>query len=252
MNFRRILLLAVLLTLACAGGWCWSGLERQMEAEKAIDGGNVAPGGKFTPTAAPMMQGPSSEEALKTSAQAWIGEKGPDELQIGLVTLHKKRRMISFPAQVAEKERALEYALVHETGKTHEALLSTAAAVADVHLAALLLDAVGQSPQIEVTWRKHGGEARMPLNEMIGLKEGTLDAVWRYNGSEFIHSGFAASREGSLVALLNDPSALVNHPAAGALMNDDLFFAQRARLPPEGVQVTVHLRFAPRPGGSGQ
>ena len=150
---------------------------------------------------------------------------------------------ISFPAKVAEKERALEYAIVHETGKTHEALLSTLAAIHDVHVAALLLDAGGLSPQIEVTWRKHGGEARVPLHAMIGMKEGSLDAVWRYNGSEFIHGGFAASREGSVVALMNDPSALVNHPAAGALMKDDVFFAQRAQLPPEGVQVTVVMTF---------
>ena len=224
MIFRRTLLLAISLALAC---WWWLGGKRPVEAEKAVDGGKVAVSGKFTPDAAAATKGPASA----------------DELQIGSVRLNKRKRTISFPAKVAEKERALEYVIVHETGKTHEALLSTSAAIHDVHVAALLLDAGGLSPQIEVTWRKHGGDARVPLHAMIGMKGGSLDAVWHYNGSEFIHGGFAASREGSVVALMNDPSALVNHPAAGALMKDDVFFAQRAQLPPEGVQVIVVMTF---------
>lgn len=240
MIIRRPLLLAVSLALAC---WWWFGGKRPVEAEKAVDGGKVAASGKFTPNELRSVIGPASMEELKIAAQGYIRESGPDELQIGSVRLNKRKRTISFPAKVAEKERALEYAIVHETGKTHEALLSTLAAIHDVHVAALLLDAGGLSPQIEVTWRKHGGEARVPLHAMIGMKEGSLDAVWRYNGSEFIHGGFAASREGSVVALMNDPSALVNHPAAGALMKDDVFFAQRAQLPPEGVQVTVVMTF---------
>jgi len=244
MIFRRTLLLAVLLALACL--W-WFGGRRTVEAEKAVEGGKVAASGKFMPDGAPAAKGPASADELKNAAKDYIRELGPDELHIGLVKLNRRKRTISFPAKVAEKERPLEYALVHESGKTHEALLSTSAAVQDVHVAALLLDANGQAPVIEVTWRKHGGEAKVPLHELIGMKEGSLDAVWRYNGSVFIHGGFAASREGSLVALMNDPSALVNHPAAGALMKDDVFFAQTAKLPPEGVQVTVVMTFSSQP-----
>lgn len=247
MNLRRTLLLAVLLALAFAWAWRRSISTSPVVVEKAVEGGQVAPSGKFTPKAALAAKGPSSAGELKKAAQGYLRESGPDELQIGSVKLNKRKRTISFPAKVAEKERPLEYALVHESGKTHEALLSTAAAVQDVHVAALLLDANGQAPVIELTWRKHGGEAKVPLHELIGMKDGTLDGVWRYNGSVFIHGGFAASREGSLVALMNDPSALVNHPAAGALMKDDVFFAQTAKLPPEGVQVTVVMTFPNQP-----
>ncbi len=246
MTYRRKLLWPVFLALVCVGGLAWFRREKPQEAEKTVEGGKVAPSGKFTPNAAPTAKGPASAEELKNAAQGYIRESGPDELQIGSVRLNKRKRTISFPAKVAEKERPLEYALVHESGKTHEALLSTAAAIQDVHVAALLLNANGQAPVIEVTWRKHGGEAKVPLHEMIGMKDGALDAVWRYNGSVFIHGGFAASREGSLVALMNDPSALVNHPAAGALMKDDVFFAQTAKLPPDGVPVMVLFTFPPR------
>jgi hypothetical protein len=250
MTDRRKLLWPVFLALVCVGGfvaWWQKTPEEAPQAEKVVEGGKVAASGKFTPNELRSVIGPASAEELKIAAQGYIRESGPDELQIGSVRLNKRKRTISFPAKVAEKERPLEYALVHETGKTHEALLSTAAAIQDVHVAALLLDASGQSPQIEVTWRKHGGDAQVPLHEMIGMKDGSLDAVWRYNGSVFIHGGFAASREGSLVALMNDPSALVNHPAAGALMKDDVFFAQRAKLPPDGVQVTVVMSFPNQP-----
>lgn len=203
------------------------------------------------PDAPARPQGPASAEELKEAARNHIRALGPDELQIGTVRLNKRERTVSFPAKVAEKERALEYALVHETGKIHESLLSTSAAVQDVHVAVLLLEANGESPRIELRWRKHGGEARVALHELIGMKEGKLDGGWRYNGSDFLHGGFAAAAEGSLVALMNDPAALVNHPAAGALMRDDVFFALRTKLPPEGVQVTVQLLFpplAPSPG----
>lgn len=202
------------------------------------------------PDQLPSSKGAANADELKNAAQSYIHESGPDELQIGSVRLNKRKRTISFQAKVAERERALEYALVHETGKAHEALLSTTAAVQDVHVAALLIDAVGQSPQIELSWRKHGGDAKVPLHEMIRMKDGSLGGMWRYNGSVFIHGGFAASREGSLVALMNDPSALVNHPSAGALMKDDVFFAQTAKLPPDGVQVTVHFFFPPTDGGA--
>ena len=253
MSPRRPLLLLTILVLAGGVGlWRWMASPKPIPStapkpEQPLAGGELTSSGKFTPTAAAKPTGPASAEELQRAAQDYIRETGPDELQIGAVTLHRRKRTISFPAKVAERERPLEYALVHETGKTHEALLSTGAAVQDVHLAALLLDAVGQAPQMEVTWRKHGGEAKVPLHELIGMKEGQLDAIWLYNGSEFIHGGFAASREGSLVALMNDPSALINHPAGGALMRDDVFFAQTTKLPPAGVTVTVILTMPSQP-----
>ena len=254
--FRPRLVKIILTFLALAGCawmlWLFVGQTSKSPAPAAettssLKEGKIQPSGKFEPFQQLKAATPPDEKALREAAQNYIRESGPDELQIGSVRLNKRKRTISFPAKVAEKERPLEYALVHESGKTHEALLSTAAAIQDVHVAALLLDANGQAPVIELTWRKHGGEAKVPLHELIGMKDGSLDAVWRYNGSVFIHGGFAASREGSLVALMNDPSALVNHPAAGALMQDDVFFAQRAKLPPDGVQVTVVMTFPNQP-----
>lgn len=184
---------------------------------------------------------------MKAVVKSYIKEISPDEVRVGEVRLLKKARTLVFPATVAVRIQPLEYALVHETGKAHEALLVTKVPVQDVHVAALLLEASEQAPRIEVSWRKHGGEARMPLTELIRVQQVAADTLsanpWIYNGSEFHHGGFAAMSEGSIVALVNDPAALVNHRVAASLMRDDVFFANTDKLPPDGVPVSVMFIF---------
>ncbi|MBL9144963.1 MAG: hypothetical protein JNM99_14880 [Verrucomicrobiaceae bacterium] len=212
------------------------------------DQGVVQSGGKFQ---ANRGKPPSSEipsaEAMKEVARSYIKEVGPNELRVGEVRLLKRERTITFTATVAVRTQPLEYALVHETGKAHEALLVTKVPVQDVHVAVLLLEASGRAPMIEVSWRKHGGEARMPLSDLIRVQQVAPDVLkanpWTYNGSEFSHGSFAAMREGSLVALVNDPAALVNHRTAASLMRDDVFFANSDKLPPDGVPVSVIFVF---------
>jgi hypothetical protein len=213
--------------------------------------GSIAPTGKFEPehfnTQSP---GIPSAEVMQSAAKSYIKQISDSELRVGEVRLLKKERTLIFPATVAERNQPIEYALVHETGKTHEALLVTKVPVQDVPVAALLIEANGQPPMIQVSWRKNGGEARMPLSDLIRLQQVAADTLsanpWIYNGSTFIHGGFAAMREGSMVALVNDPSALVNHRAAGDLLRDDVFFARTENLPPEGVTVSVTFTFQRR------
>jgi len=64
---------------------------------------------------------------------------------------------------------------------------------------------------------------------------------WLYNGSEFDRWGFAAQREGSLVALIRDPAALVNNPGPDR-DNDQIHFPNAAVLPAKGTLVRVILR----------
>jgi hypothetical protein len=212
------------------------------------DQGVVQPGGKFQAVRG-KAPGPGipSAEAMKAAARDYIKEVRPDEVRVGEVRLLKKERTLIFTATVAIRTQPLEYALVHETGKAHEALLVTKVPIQDVHVAALLIEASGQAPRIEVSWRKNGGEARMPLSDLIRVHQVAPDTLsanpWIYTGSEFHHGGFAAMSEGSLVALVNDPAALVNHRAAAALQRDDVFFAATEKLPAEGVPVSVMFIF---------
>jgi hypothetical protein len=217
--------------------------------------GTVEVGGKFLPAAGPAVASPASGRhgvAREDSAPGSIRQVGADDWEIGQVKLNKSRRTIAFAARIAERDRPLEYALVHQSGKVHESLLATEVPLRDVHVAVLLLHAVGQRPGITVSWAKHGGAASLPLEELLRCQPDmpdvfrpARDAAWIYHGSRFDPAGFAASREGSLIALIHDPAALVNHPAAAALQRDDVFFARADGLPPDGVQVTVTLAFPP-------
>ena len=212
------------------------------------DQGSVTAGGKFeSARGKPHGPGIPSAEAMKAAAMDYIKEISPDEVRVGEVRLLKKERTLIFTATVAVRTQPLEYALVHESGKAHEALLVTKVPVQDVHVAALLMEASGQAPRIEVSWRKNGGEARMPLSDLIRVQQVAADTLsanpWVYNGSEFHHGGFAAMSEGSMVALVNDPAALVNHRTAAALQRDDVFFANTEKLPADGVPVSVMFIF---------
>ena len=135
----------------------------------------------------------------------------------------------------------------------------------DVHLAMLLLGG-GPAPvlgefnqptpipdtnalRVEVSWETNGATFTMPLAQLVCVTNGTpnepartmsLDQ-WLYNGSEFDKWGFAAQREGSLVAIIRDPAALVNNPGADR-DNDRIHFPNAALLPGKGTPVRVVLR----------
>ena len=102
--------------------------------------------------------------------------------------------------------------------------------------------------RVELSWRTNDVTVTFPLAQMVSVANGSpkdpgqpmsLDR-WLYNGSEFDRWGFAAQREGSLVALIRDPAALVNNPAPIAQRPDSLSHA--AVLPAKGTLVRVILR----------
>src|SRR3954466_14443216 len=77
-------------------------------------------------------------------------------LAIGEVKIDAHARAISFPAQVNQRAGAIEYFLVHETGKIHESIFKTAVAPRDIHTAALLFSSTNKPVlkvrAIEAAW----------------------------------------------------------------------------------------------------
>jgi hypothetical protein len=236
--------------------------------------GIISPSGKFM---APVNSSTSSALPAKTPAEAeaalrqalhvqWLGS---NTFRLGLVEFDKERRIVTLPARVCIRTQVVEYALVAETGKIYESLLATEASPVDVHLAFLLLG-VSQVPlvgdlkqpapipdtnalRIDVIWQTNGLAATFPLSALVSLTDGRPEAPgrplslekWLYNGSEFDQWGFAAQREGSLVALIRDPAALVNNP--GADRDNDLIHLPNTRLVPgQGTPVRVVLRLPER------
>jgi hypothetical protein len=206
-------------------------------------------------------------DASLTNA-AGIRPIDPNTLAVGLVLLNKSARTLTLPAKVNMVEQIIEYALVTSDGKRHESLLTTEAQPRDLHIAALLLG-VQPSPnltgtnlfagadharvEIEVAWPIHGGVRRVPLHQLVGqLKnpkpsgpDGGIQAMeageWLYSGSEIRPGRFEAQAEGSFIALISDPAALINNPRPSRL-NDQLHVPNRPQLPPLGTAVQVIIR----------
>jgi hypothetical protein len=198
-----------------------------------------------------------------------IREIEPGVLQIGQVRVNKDARTITFPAKVNLVDGALEYGLVAGQGKTHEALLATEAEPYHLHVAMLLLgitppkqpvtapdtiddaflqeapELKGDPIQITVAWPGANGPERWPLEEL--LLNGITGAVaergtWLYTGSGFVRGQFQAQADGSIIALVADPGALINNPRKGN-RNDDAWSPNKEKLPAvnTAVEITVTI-----------
>jgi hypothetical protein len=104
-----------------------------------------------------------------------------------------------------------------------------------------------------VTWETNGQMVIHPLSQLLSLVENGPEAPghdmgvekWLYNGSVFDRWGFAAQREGSIIAMIRDPAALINNPGSD-LDNDHIHLPKAGLLPPEGWPVRVVIRLPER------
>lgn len=192
------------------------------------------------------------------------------QLRVGQVTIDQAARSIRFQATVNMTQGPVEYVLVAENGKLHESVFVTKASLRDIHLAMLLLGvkpgevkpAPDRSLQIpaesavraNVEWESNGPTVRHALATMIALAEGqpdqssgrTLaDGAWLYNGSGFDAGGFRALREGSVISLIGDDSALVNNPGSDR-DRDDIHVPNTSILPRKGMPVSIILSLPPK------
>lgn len=230
--------------------------------------GRLEPSGKFVPAVPAFIERPSGPAGppltnLLALAASQVTQEGEGRYRLGLVTLDARERTLSFPAEVNLREGQLEYAIVTRGGKLHESLLATDARPLHVHLAALLL---GLAPtnraappiplSIEVEWKGNGPPRRAPLESLVGLAGGDprrpvvaplSQRTWDYSGSAILQGSLEADLEGSLVALISDPSALARLPLPPGMVarrDQRLFVPQASRMPAQGLAVTVHLRAA--------
>lgn len=203
-----------------------------------------------------------------------------DLIRFGLVTVDPIRRTASVPARLEMTRGLLEYVLVADYGKTHESLLITEASAYDLQAALLLLNLrptgtnfVGgtnsatrvprsNAVDLEAEWFTDGQRTLRPIHELIALAgRGAGDATatatgigtghsptghlapgpWRFGGSFLSPEGFAAHFEGSHVALIHDPAAIIGNPRPDA-DDDDIHVPVTERLPTNGTPVTLHFK----------
>jgi hypothetical protein len=158
----------------------------------------------------------------------------------------------------------VEYALVHEKGKVHEALLTTKVSPRHLQAALLLLGAKsapldpgksetqaihpGTGIEIRVEWETNGPIANHALESLLVSAadpavpggEPLANGAWFFNGSKITTTGFAAEQSGSVISLVADPVAVVNNPRPGRL-NDNLHLPRTALLPKKGQPVRLIL-----------
>src|SRR5690242_9028504 len=84
---------------------------------------------------------PSDTNGLPASVltNSQLQRISPDVYALGLVRFDKSKQTITFPGKVNMTTNAVEYAVVHVTGKVHESVLATEANPLHVHLARLLM-----------------------------------------------------------------------------------------------------------------
>lgn len=200
-----------------------------------------------------------------------IKEVRPDVFQMEDITFSKQNQTVTFPAKVNMRIGILEYLLVQESGKTHESLFSTKIDPVQLQVVMLLLgvkipadndkappdqlDATylanapklkGEPIAVTVSWQKEGREVRVPLDDLILKKDAPVQGgTWIYNGSMVIEGKFLAQLEGSLIALVTDPAALMNNPRPGS--NDDQIWSPRTgNIPPLETPVEITLKLLPK------
>ncbi|MGJ8677330.1 MAG: YdjY domain-containing protein [Akkermansiaceae bacterium] len=184
--------------------------------------------------------GTSAEELeLKLMDTLQLRKGADDTLKLGKVTIKTQEKQLLIPVTLNMSEGIVEYALVTELGKTHESVLSTLASPSDIQVAMLLLGAQpNDRVQLSIEWQIDGEKYQLELSDGItqGISQGsesklrlTRDA-WVFLGSRFDAKGFAADREGSIISLIDDRSAIFSHKAS-ALLHDQPCHARPEVLP---------------------
>lgn len=206
----------------------------------------------------------------------------PGVYRLGPVTLDKTARQVRFPAVVNQTAGQVEYLLVGSQGKVHESVLRTDVDPLQVHTAMLLLgvetltdkagaskpqpppsaiDAdylataplpAGASVTLLVRWRTTEASPEVErraefLIENSASKGPMSDGFWLYNGSLIVDGRFQAATEKSFVAVITDPTALINNPRPGH-EDETLWTAAGNRLPPIGTAVEFIIQLpVPKP-----
>lgn len=187
--------------------------------------------------------------------------------KLGLLEFDQKSREIRIPAKVNLREGPLEYVLVHESGKVHESLFSTAVRPTELNVVLLLLNwkqsdaffdyteperggvpvkgaknPVSSHVEVHVEWKDKDGKDQTCRVEnwlhQIEKKAKITVEPFIYTGSRIMPDGqFLAEQTGSILALYVDPGSVVNNPRDGNDL-DDVWINDPA-VPEKDTPVTI-------------
>ena len=221
--------------------------------------------------------GAKAAQELMEAARKRIQKTGDTDYKLGDIRFSSATREVRVPAVLNMTEGILEYALVHENGKTHESLLRTTISPTELNVALLLChyephirEAVqflhdltpetrarmeqpmeregANRTRLTLEWKDKDGHLKTaPLSAWILDKQTSQPLAldhWSYTGSFVSRTGFAAEHDGSHIAIYFDLVSLVNCPVRGNA-DDNRWFVETKAVPPLDTPVT--LVFSPVP-----
>lgn len=214
---------------------------------------------------------------IDTSKPPPIREISDGIYEIEGVRVDQLSSTVTVNGKVEMAEGVLEYAVVNDQGKLHEALLSTTVQPYYLHVAMLLMgvreviNAPAQAPpgqitaeylanapklegdsiKITVSWVEPDGAAvEKPLEDLILEMEKPMPkATWFYNGSMVFRGRFLAQQDRSIVALLSDPSALINNRSPDR-DKDGAWAVNTKSVPAVNTPVQIRFHLPNQVGGS--
>jgi len=215
-------------------------------------------------------QSTPEDNATANDSSPKVERVGKGIYKVEEILLDKNRNLISFPAVTNQVSGLVEYAIVHEKGKTHEALFRTKVRPIRLQFVLLLakhkpargfidnlwaekpkpMDISSSKLGVFVSWDFNGSKGNHPL-ESFALNEKDdkpIDAgSFVFTGSKFFEKTFQAEATGSIVAVYADDTAMVNSADFDS-NNDDVWYADKKAMPPLETPVTITLQIpAPKP-----
>ncbi len=214
----------------------------------------------FTVQADPASPPPAAAAAPKPEIKKLDGNRS----ELGGINFDTVTREISLPCAVNMTKGNLEFALVRDTGKVHESLLSTAVSPLNLNIVLLLLNykpqpgwflAPGQRQPLEdipdagkleahLRWTEGKGKEKTARLESwvedFKRRKPAADGPWVYNGSRIEDNAFAAETDGSFIALYVDSRSILNNPREDT-DSDEVWFPAKD-LPAKGTKVTLILK----------
>lgn len=220
---------------------------------------------------------PATEPGLQ-HPPSLITQISKTKYRIGKIEFEQGTRVITFDATLNMNKGMLEYALVTQTGKVHEALLATDISPFNLNLALLVLNykpaenfipagllppdkqpPPGAKPSpidqsngfdIKISWKDADGILKTARIEDWVHNDATRKKAehspFVYTGSQLDSNGtFAAQSTGSIIALYSDPVAIFNSPRKGS--DSDEIWSVDSGVPPlqTKVQVSLHPHGTP-------
>jgi hypothetical protein len=215
------------------------------------------------PPAAPN-PGALAPGAAAPGGQPAIEPLGGDRFRIGALTIDRKAREVRLPGAIADSKGALEYLACAPGGKLYESLLRADVDPYHFHLALLLIGLApennlgfqgdrkvpaGDPVDVEIAWEEDGKRVVRRAEELLWdrpREKSMPPTPWVFTGSGFVDGVFAASMNKSLVAIYNDPTAVLNIPIPEGGF-DNIYWPRKETVPATGTVVEVILRAVEKP-----